>query len=85
VICRAAKRERGGVSAPSGISVNLACVKTIAAVGVEVAPVVLGCVPATRVLVSVVVVDVFSFSPLRCWLRSAAPNVGSCTVENVLI
>jgi hypothetical protein len=85
VICRAAKRERSGSSTPSGIVVHHAEVKRKAAVGAEAAPVVLGCVPATSVLVSVVVVDVLSFSPSRCRLRSAAPKVGSCIVENALL
>jgi hypothetical protein len=84
VIFRAAKRERGGRSAPSGMA-HFAGVRMKAAVGAEVAPVVLGCVPATSDFVSVVVVVVLSFSPSRCGLHSAAPNVGTCIVDNVLL
>jgi hypothetical protein len=85
VICRAAIRERGGRFAPSGRVVHLAGVRTKAAVGAEAAPVVLGCMPATSALFSMVVVVVLSCLPSRCRLRSAAPNVGTCIVENALL
>jgi hypothetical protein len=89
LICRDAKCQRGGQSALSGMVVHLAAVRTKAAVGAQAAAVVLGCVSATSVLVSVVVVDVPSFSPgfspSRCGLCSAATNVGSCIVDNGLI